>query len=159
MNIDSIMVRDLVTVSMDHTLDDVRSIFLSHRFHHLLVVEDGKLVGIVSDRDLLRNISPFIGTKAERTQDVYCLDRKVHQFMTRNVITVSPDTPIKVAMSMLLWHNISCVPVTDGQKHPVGICTWHDMMRYSLECGVEPGCTIDHTKPPPKPGDVGFKAA
>ncbi len=59
-NVESIMSRRLATVGFDDTLSTVKEIFDRPGFHHLLVVEDGKLRGgVVSDRDLLRATEPF----------------------------------------------------------------------------------------------------
>ncbi|MBY0309388.1 MAG: CBS domain-containing protein, partial [Phycisphaerales bacterium] len=73
MRIDNVMTTDLVTVKPEDTLGEVREIFDTHRFHHLLVIEHGKVVGIISDRDLLKHLSPFVGKISERAQDSYTL--------------------------------------------------------------------------------------
>ena len=62
MEVDSIMTRRVVSVEMDDRLDVVKKIFDTLKFHHLLVVDDrGKLKGVVSDRDLLKALSPYVG--------------------------------------------------------------------------------------------------
>jgi acetoin utilization protein AcuB len=125
-----LMTRQIVTVSMDDSLRRVRELFESHHFHHVLVVEGYKLVGIISDRDLLRNISPFVGRDlAERAQDLATLNRRVHQVMSRNLITAGPDTLLDDAIQVVLEHDISCLPVVDEQQHPLGIITWRDILR------------------------------
>ncbi|MCA3005639.1 MAG: CBS domain-containing protein [bacterium] len=144
MNVLDIMTPDAVTVGMDDSLETVRAIFNSHRFHHLLVIDQGRCVGVISDRDLLRNLSPFVGTKSERTQDAWSLQRKVHQIMTRAVVAVRVDTPIRDCMALLLRHGISCLPVLDDRHRPLGIVTWHDLLAYAMRCGIEPGCTVGH---------------
>jgi acetoin utilization protein AcuB len=142
MNIESIMTRGLVTVDLDETVQAVRDKFAFHRFHHLLVLERGTLVGLITDRDLLANLSPFVGKPTERSQDHFLLERRAHQIMNRGVIAVSPDTPIKLALGRMLLEGGSCVVVCDAARVPTGIVTWHDMLRYLMECGVEPGCTL-----------------
>ena len=62
MRVEEIMSRRVVTVELDDTLETVKDIFDHVRFHHLLVVEHGKLFGLLSDRDLLKALSPNIGT-------------------------------------------------------------------------------------------------
>lgn len=142
MNVDDLMTRDVVTVSMDDTVATVREIFHTHEFHHLVVVEDGRVVGVVSDRDLLKHLSPFIGTRTERTQDAWCLEKRVHQVMRRELVSVKPGTPVKVAMALLMHHRVSCLPIVDEQQRCHGIITWHDFLRYAIDCGIEPGCGI-----------------
>lgn len=129
MNIDSIMTTRVATVEMDDTLRTINAIFCSARFHHLLVVEDDKLVGIISDRDLHKAISPFFDTAAERPQDVARWSRKAHQIMTRELITTSPNTAIKNAVELLLQKNVSCLPVLSSEGQLAGIVTWKDLIR------------------------------
>ena len=74
-----IMSRRIVTVELDDTLEAIKKIFDSTKFHHLLVVEEGKLWGVISDRDLLRALSPFIGTTVESARDAATLRKRVHQ--------------------------------------------------------------------------------
>jgi acetoin utilization protein AcuB len=59
-----IMTADMVTVEMDDTLHAVREIFDNTCFHHLLVVNDRRLLGVIFDRDLLKALSPHLGTAA-----------------------------------------------------------------------------------------------
>jgi acetoin utilization protein AcuB len=58
MSIKNVMTGKVVTVKMDDPLSAVKEIFEAQRFHHVLVVENGKLFGVVSDRDLLKALSP-----------------------------------------------------------------------------------------------------
>jgi acetoin utilization protein AcuB len=97
---------------------------------------------MLSDRDLLRNLSPFIGRSTERTQDSFLLERKVHQVMSRRVVSGRADMPVKVAMALLLEHKVSCLPVLSAAGACEGIVTWRDLLGYALECGVEPGCPV-----------------
>ena len=130
MSIPSVMTRRIVIVHMDDSLALVREIFEASGFHHLLVVEADQLVGIVSDRDYLKAISPFIDTISERIRDRATLERKVHQIMTREVITLKvTDTMVK-AISLFNQHKMSCLPVVDEHSKPVGIISWRDIFRY-----------------------------
>jgi acetoin utilization protein AcuB len=125
-----IMSPQVVTVSMDDGLRVVRQLFEQHRFHHLLVVEGRRLVGVISDRDLLRHVSPFVGHDlAERTQDVATLNKRAHQIMTRTPISAGPDMTLQEAIGLILEHRISCLPVVDEESHPVGIVTWRDVLK------------------------------
>ncbi|WP_420991800.1 CBS domain-containing protein [Cupriavidus sp. 30B13] len=123
------MSRKLVTVVFDDTLATVKHIFDEAKFHHLLVVEDGKLHGVVSDRDLLRAMSPFIGSTVESARDVNTLNKRVHQIMTRKPVTLRPEAKIADAVEMFLAHRISCIPIVDEQFRPVGIVSWRDILR------------------------------
>jgi len=123
------MSRKVATVVFDDTLATVKHIFDEAKFHHLLVVEDGKLHGVVSDRDLLRAMSPFIGSTVESARDLNTLNKRVHQIMTRKPITLRPDAGISDAVELFLTNRVSCIPIVDEQFRPVGILSWRDVLR------------------------------
>jgi acetoin utilization protein AcuB len=132
MLLNKIMKTRLATVEMDDKLRVVKDIFDSMGFHHLLVVGDDKtLRGVVSDRDLLRALSPYVGTAAETTRDIASLNKRVHQIMSRQPITLKADGTVDDAVALLLDHRISCVPIVDDQFRPVGIVSWRDILRAS----------------------------
>ncbi|MGF6571964.1 acetoin utilization protein AcuB [Paraburkholderia sp. GAS333] len=129
MRIEEIMTPRVVTVGFDDTLASVKGIFDAVKFHHLLVVEDGELQGVVSDRDLLRAMSPFIGSVVETQRDVGTLGKRVHQIMSRKPVTLRPDASVEEAVRLFLAHEISCIPVVDEKFRPVGIVSWRDILR------------------------------
>jgi acetoin utilization protein AcuB len=139
MNVDQIMTHEITTVGMDDDVHRVRELFEDHGFHHLLVVERGKLVGVISDRDLLRNVSPFIGKWSERSQDMATLHRRVHQIMTRKPVTIGREMQVEEAARVMLEHRVSCLPVVREDGRPVGIVTWRDLV--SGLCGMPRGET------------------
>jgi len=130
MNLEEIMNKTVVTVEMDDSLEKVQKIFENLRFHHLLVVESDELVGVISDRDLLKALSPNIGTVAETTRDTATLKKKVHQIMTRKLVTLGPKAGIYDAIEVFNNQNISCIPVVDGENRPVGILSWRDILKW-----------------------------
>lgn len=133
MKISDIMTRQLVTADMDDDLEHLRELFTRYRFRHLPIMgDDGRLAGIVSDRDVLAAVSPFAGTINERTADANSLRRRAHQIMSRNPHTVSPDETAENATLMLLHRRISALPVVDDREHLVGIVTMRDLMRWLL---------------------------
>jgi acetoin utilization protein AcuB len=129
MRVEEIMSRRVVTVELDDKLSAVKDIFDQMKFHHLLAVENGELLGVVSDRDLLRALSPYIGSTVETARDVATLNKRVHQIMTRKPVTVGPQADVKEAIALFLAHSVSCLPVVDGHGAPVGIVSWRDLLR------------------------------
>jgi acetoin utilization protein AcuB len=108
----------------------VKEIFDTVNFHHLLVLDENKkLGGIVSDRDLLRALSPYVGSAAETARDLATLNKRVHQIMTRHPITLRPESGISEAVNLLLMHGISCIPIVDDKLKPVGIVSWRDLLK------------------------------
>jgi len=129
MNVHGIMTKRLVTVEMDDKLEAVKEIFDASRFHHLLVIDvDRKLCGVVSDRDLLRALSPYVGTMNATARDTATLNKRVHQIMTRKPITLLADATLQAAVDTLLANRISCIPIVDAAFRPVGIVTWRDVL-------------------------------
>lgn len=129
MLVSHIMTKHVVSVSMEDNLQKVKEIFESTHFHHLLVVEDNVLQGVISDRDLLRAISPAAGTVAETAKDAATLQKRVHQIMSRKPISLRPDASIHDAIALFNQHSISCIPIVDDHEHPAGIVSWRDIMR------------------------------
>ncbi len=128
-----IMSTRLVTVEYDDALAAVKEIFDAAKFHHLLVVERGRLHGVISDRDLLRALSPYVGTLSETARDAATLNKRAHQVMSRDPITLGPEAAVADAVRLLLSHDISCIPVIDAAGKPIGIVSWRDVLR-ALPC-------------------------
>ena len=129
----SIMIEKVLKVRMDDSIGTICNILEHVEFHHLLVVKGRELVGILSDRDVLRVISPFLGTLSEEPRDMTLLNRKIHQIMTRKPITVDKDASIETAASQLLDNNISCLPVVSSKGWIDGIVTWRDILRFYVK--------------------------
>jgi acetoin utilization protein AcuB len=137
-----IMSSQVVTITMDDTLAKAQALFNEFRFHHLLVVEHELLVGIISDRDLLKASSPFTGTMNETTRDIATLSKRIHQIMNRALITVNKETTVDWAAQLLIDKRISCLPVVTEDGKIEGIVTWRDLLkaftRVGSSCGEAP---------------------
>lgn len=133
MRLASIMSRNPVSVDMDDRLAKVKELFDQHHFHHLLVVGHGKLLGVISDRDLLKAVSHNIGTAAETLSDIATLNKRVHQIMTRKPLTLQPDNTVQEAIALFNSQKISCIPIVDDEGKPVGILSWRDILRVLEE--------------------------
>lgn len=130
MNINKIMKRRIFTVERDDTLELVKNIFDTKHFHHLLVVEKRELLGVVSDRDLFKAISPNSGKEdVETRQDAEMLQKKVHQIMSRQLVTLTETATLNDAIHVFNAFNISCIPIVDHNNRPRGLITWRDVMR------------------------------
>jgi acetoin utilization protein AcuB len=130
------MSRDVVTVSPKEGVRVAEHLMKAKRVRHLPVVSGGKLVGIITDRDICRAL-PLPATSLE-AQEISCLldTLQVQAVMTRKVISVTPETSIEAAAALLLAHKIVGLPVVDGERL-VGILTEGDVLRASLEGGRE----------------------
>jgi len=102
MNVNQIMTAKVITIGMDDTLGQIQNLFKKYKFHHVLVLDDEELIGVISDRDVLKEISPYVNTLSEDFRARKTLTKKAHQIMTRNPITVEPDVPVENAASIML---------------------------------------------------------
>lgn len=119
----------VVSVELDDSLAVVQDIFSNTKFHHLLVVENKRLFGVVSDRDLLKALSPKLGTMAELPADVATLNKKVHQIMSRKLVTITEEESIYRAIEIFENNTISCIPVVDDNMVPIGVISWRDIFK------------------------------
>jgi acetoin utilization protein AcuB len=127
MTVESIMSREVVTVRPDAALMEIRGLLHEKGFNHLLVTEeDDTLCGVISDRDVLKSVSPFLDTYSEEHRDVKTLSRPASEIMQADPITVTPDTSIKEASQTLLDNRVSSLPVVEGNEL-VGIVTGKDL--------------------------------
>ncbi|MCB1648655.1 MAG: CBS domain-containing protein [Pseudomonadales bacterium] len=129
MTLDEIMSHPVATVEMDDSLKDVKVLLDNAPFHHVLVVESGVLWGVISDRDVYRELSPTLGTPMESTRDLALLNKPVHTFMTRKPITLPKTATLFEAVTLFNHHDISCIPIVDAEKHVLGIVTTHDLLK------------------------------
>lgn len=127
--IDNIMSTPVVSVEMDDRLLLVNTLFEQTRFHHLVVVENKQLVGVISDRDLFKALSPTVGTVAETSADLAILNRKAHQIMSRHPVYLKQREDVSKAVTAFRENKVSCLPVVNDQMIPVGILSWRDIIR------------------------------
>ena len=133
MTVSFVMTKKVFKVRMDDTIGTIHEILENANFHHLLVVEGNKLVGVISDRDVLKAVSPFIGTLSEHTHDLVTLNKKAHQIMNHKPITVFKYTSLQVAAGIMPDNNISCLPVVSSEGGIEGIVTWKDILGYYVK--------------------------
>lgn len=142
MAIGNIMSKSLISLTMDDTLNDAKDIFDNNKIHHLLITDDKKLVGVLTDRDLHLHLSPSIGTRNETHQDSFILQKKLHLIMRRELVTAKSDLSINEAVLMFNDHKISCLPIVNEQGVAIGIITWRDIIKviaiqYRRKCQTE----------------------
>ena len=126
------MTHPVVYVSPDMPIQDALQLMKKENIRRVPVVKDGKLVGIVSDKDLL-NASPSQATSLSVWELHYLLSKiTVSEVMTKGVIVVSEDTPIEEAARIMADNKIGGLPVMRGSG-VVGIITETDIFRLMLE--------------------------
>jgi len=123
------MSRDLITLELDDDLSKAKAIFDSTSIHHILVTDNGPLVGIITDRDVYKHLSPTIGTSKETPKDIFLLQKKIHLIMSRKLTTINQEFTLNESVVLLHDQHVSCLPVVDDKGHPVGIITWRDILK------------------------------
>ncbi|MBI4787499.1 MAG: CBS domain-containing protein [Chloroflexi bacterium] len=130
--VQQVMSREPVTVEPEDTIRTAIDGMRARQCRRLPVVERGKLVGIVSDRDLRRATnSPFV--LRDRWYDEFVLDHiTVRACMTPNPATVTPRTPIIQAAQLMRDRKIGGLPVIEDEQL-VGIVTETDLLNYLIQ--------------------------
>jgi CBS domain-containing membrane protein len=123
-----IMTKDVVSLEESETLEFVEESMRALRFRHMPVMDRGRLVGLISHRDVLRFSASSLLPNA--TEQTHYLAKKflVRDVMTRNVATVNPDTPLLEVASRMKKGKLGCLPVVDSENSLVGIITEADFV-------------------------------
>jgi acetoin utilization protein AcuB len=132
MTVAEIMTTEVITAGMDDTLGGIRKVFQLNNCHHMPIIEDNRLVGIVSDRDVLKGLSPTADLVIADNRALKTLKKKAHQVMTRNVTTISPEDTVEEAAAVFLEMKFSCLPVLEKSGKLVGIITKTDLLESML---------------------------
>ena len=123
MTVKKFMTSNPVTISPDEGVNDAFHLLLEHRFRQAPVVEDGKLIGIVTDRDL--RMALFQTYVAE--------DLTVGDVMRAGPVTISEDADIKEAARIICEYKFNALPVVSGTGDLVGIITTTDILKGLLK--------------------------
>lgn len=133
MQLKDIMQPKVVTVTADGSLWEVKMLFENTKFHHLLVTDDKKLVGVVSDRDYLKAASPNLNQQATTAADGATLNQRVSSIMSTQLKTLAAEDSILDAITLFNQANISCIPIVDHEMNIKGIISWRDIMKLMYE--------------------------
>lgn len=131
MNVRAISTRKVVTTDADATVLKMRALFKKGQFHHLLIVDNGDLIGVLSDRDVLAALSPFLDTPVESHRDIHTLSKPARTLIKRSPVTIEEDASIGEAASLLLEEGVSCLPVLDADGAVSGVLTSKDILRHT----------------------------
>ena len=132
MRVEDLMTQKVFTVAPQDMIDRVFFLIHYEKVRHLPVVEKGKVVGIVSDRDLYKALGPKSNSSsitAEGKTELHVLPKKVTHIMHRGVITVQSDTYASKAAALMAENRIGALPVIDNNNKLVGILSATDILR------------------------------
>ena len=123
---------NVITVDADDSMLDATKLLKEHNIRHLPVLEKGKLVGVITDRDLKR-AAPSDATALEAHELLYLIANiKVREIMTKNPITVPYNYTIEEAAELLLQARISGMPVVDKDGDVIGTITQTDLFKVLI---------------------------
>lgn len=121
------MSRPPITIGPEMSINDALALFKKERIRRAPVIKGGKLVGIVSEKDLL-NASPSPATTLSIWEMNYLLSTlKIDKLMTRNPKTIHADATIGEVARLMLENRVSGLPVVDDDHHVIGIITESDI--------------------------------
>lgn len=121
------MTANPITITKDTPIFEALNIIQKHKIRHLPVTRDGRLIGLVTERGLLK-VSPSPASTLSVYELNYILAKMtVAEAMIKNPITTVPDAPIEEAALVMREHRVGCLPVVEGDKL-VGIITQTDMV-------------------------------
>lgn len=149
------MTPKVITIDKAESLGTALRLMRENRIRRLPVVSKGKLVGIVSDRDL-KGALPSQATSLDVWELHGLLDRlQISDIMTKNVITTTPGTTIERVALVMLEKKIEGLPVLDARGNLVGIVTEGDIFRALTEVtGVTRKSTRISLVIPDRPGSI-----
>ena len=129
MRIKDVMTKNPITVESETLVWDAQKIMKEHNIRRLPIVDKGKLVGIITQHDLLE-ASPSPATSLSIYELNYLLSKmKVKDIMKKNPVTLTPDTPFEEALRIGQEKKIGSFPMVDNGKL-VGITTESDIIRF-----------------------------
>ena len=119
-HVSEVMTKDAMTLGPEQSFAEAVALMANQSFHHVLVVdEEERLHGVVSDRDVLRALA--------RTPNWN--NKTIGEIMATDPVTVTQDAPISVALKAMLAARINCLPVLGADGRVCGILTSTDLLK------------------------------
>ncbi len=148
MKVREIMETEVITIPHNATYEDAARVLYTRDISGAPVVdEDGRMVGAVSEKDLFRIMYPFYRSYYEHPESYTDYEERenkieeirlhpVRTFMTKEVITISPDSPVMRAGSLMLARNVNRLPVVENGRL-VGMISRNNIYRKILKYHFE----------------------
>jgi CBS domain-containing protein len=129
--VSEIMTRNVVTLFEEENLAQLRENLSRYHFHHLPVVDNGRLVGMLSQRDMMRaTVAGLDGGAAAQSREHRFLEQTfVRDLMATKVITAAASDTIRDAAKRMMERRIGALPVVDADNKLIGIVTENDLVR------------------------------
>jgi CBS domain-containing protein len=116
-----VMTRELITLTPAHTILQAKKLMQDKKVHHLPILIDQRLCGVLSQRDLPEN------------PDFFEKEIRLHQVMAKLVVCAGEYTPLRHVAEVFLKENINSLPIVSDELKLVGIITHRDLLRWLIE--------------------------
>ena len=130
MTVSELMVRDVISIEPDTMLFDAVKLMHEHDIRHLPVVDRGRLVGLVTNRDLRFLASRVSEADVATGSYSLSLEAKVLDVMAPDPIVTEPDVPLGEVLEIFLEEKIGAIPVVGEDEQLVGIIGYIDLLRH-----------------------------
>ncbi|ALB21225.1 Inosine-5'-monophosphate dehydrogenase [Piscirickettsia salmonis] len=131
--ISKIMNTDLITVNENNKFSELRSIMEKNGINHLPVMENRKITGIISYKDVLKTSFSDRYTNQQESDQLLDYSMAITDFMTKELFTIKETDTVKHATQMLVEKKFNALPVVDNNANLVGIITLHDLLVFLLD--------------------------
>ena len=127
-----IMTKDIIAAGPSNRLSQLFQFFSERNINHLPIVENGKLIGIISNKDLVRLLYKYV--IIQKRTDIAALDEefKIVDYMTKDVVTATESTTVVDVKDMFGKKPFNCLPVVNAEGQLVGIVTPKDLMKMKI---------------------------
>ncbi len=135
-SISDIMTRDVITALPDDTMSVVRDNMKNNIIHHTPVVENGKVVGMISQNDVHQmehHFTHFDNPEAEQSNVQLFSSMLAKEVMTTPVITIRQDENVQDAAKLFMINAFHALPVVDHDDHLVGMVTTLDLIKHAYK--------------------------
>jgi CBS domain-containing protein len=127
MQLREIMTTDVLDVEPATTLQEAAHAMKERKASSVLVTEDGYLIGIVTERDIVKAVAEGIDTAISHVRD----------YMTPTPVAVTPDTSVEEAVQTMLEHGFRHLPIVDGERELKGVVSIRDLARAGIKLPAE----------------------
>ena len=129
LRVEDVMQREVVTLQRSDRLDLAEDVMRLGRIRHMPVLASGRIVGIVSNRDLLASgLSRSLEFEVPQRR-AFLHSVEVSEVMTESVVSIEPDAPVREAAEKMIKQGIGCLPVVKSEGTFVGLVTETDLIR------------------------------
>ena len=117
MKIEEIMSEDVTCINLDERLSVVRELFIKHKFHHLMVIDQKKkLVAVISERDYLKATNSNLELPTASDKDLAMLNKRGHQIVSKKLVTIKQFSSFSAAIKTFHDTGVSCLPVINSDN-------------------------------------------